>query len=248
VVTDRPVAIVTGAGRGIGAAVASELARHEFRLVLTARTAEQLEAVAGALRSITDVATVCADVADPDTPQLVTDAAMQQFHRIDVLVNNAAVGPSLPVLATGDAEIDRIVAVNLLAPIRMSRAAAQVMSAASGGRIINISSIFASVSRAGFSLYTMTKGGLESLTKGLAVEWAPHRIAVNAVAPGHVETDILNDVRADADLYRRMKARVPVGRMGEPSEIADIVGYLAVQAPLYLTGSVIVADGGEVLT
>jgi NAD(P)-dependent dehydrogenase (short-subunit alcohol dehydrogenase family) len=189
----RKVALVTGAGRGIGRAVAIELARQSFRLCLAARTREQLEET----RRLTALAPadsliVLLDLADDESPQALIETAIDHFERIDVLVNNAGWAPPRSALIkTSSADQDRMIAVNLRAPIALSRLAAAEMAKPGGGIIINVASTAALTAPAGEAIYAATKAGLIAFTRSCFAELREHKIRVSVVVPGLVDSDLI---------------------------------------------------------
>lgn len=241
---ENRVAIITGASRGLGRAIAIELAAHATHVVLAARDVASLEAVAESIGA--DAATVmAADVSDPAGMQTLVDGAVSQFGRLDVFVNNAGVAPQSAVEQTTDEEWARIVDINLNAAFRSARALAPVYRDAGGGRLINIASVFGLLGRSGFGAYGASKAGLINLSRVLAAEWAKFGAQVNVVAPGYISTDINAEMREDEAFMKRVVSRIPARRMGESHEVANLVRYLALDAPDFLTGQVIAIDGGE---
>lgn len=241
---ENRVAIITGASRGLGRAIAIELAAHATHVVLAARDVASLEAVAESIGA--DAATVmAADVSDPAGMQTLVDRAVSQFGRLDVFVNNAGVAPQSAVEQTTDEEWARIVDINLNAAFRSARALAPVYRDAGGGRLINIASVFGLLGRSGFGAYGASKAGLINLSRVLAAEWAKFGAQVNVVAPGYISTDINAEMREDEAFMKRVVSRIPARRMGESHEVANLVRYLALDAPDFLTGQVIAIDGGE---
>lgn len=241
---ENRVAIITGASRGLGRAIAIELAAHATHVVLAARDVASLEAVAESIGA--DAATVmAADVSDPAGMQTLVDRAVSQFGRLDVFVNNAGVAPQSAVEQTTDEEWARIVDINLNAAFRSARALAPVYRDAGGGRLINIASVFGLLGRSGFGAYGASKAGLINLSRVLAAEWAKFGAQVNVVAPGYISTDINAEMRENEAFMKRVVSRIPARRMGESHEVANLVRYLALDAPDFLTGQVIAIDGGE---
>lgn len=243
---NRSVALVTGSSRGIGAATALELAARGFDLVLTARDAAALETTAKVVRGAGARCTVqVADVTDERSPTVLVGAALEHFGRLDVLVNNAGIAPEQRFLTMEDADVDNVLAVNLRSTIRITKAgAAQMSQQDTGGRIINVVSTFATTSRPGFSMYTASKAGLVGLTRALAVELAREGVVVNAVAPGHVDTDMTARAKADERLYSRLMMDIPQRRFGTADEVARCIAFFADDAPEYVTGEVLRVDGG----
>jgi NAD(P)-dependent dehydrogenase (short-subunit alcohol dehydrogenase family) len=236
-------ALVTGASRGIGAAVARRLDAAGARVALTARSADPLRVLAGALRH--EPVVLPADLADPDAPAHVADAAAEALGgRVDVLVNNAGaaagMGPSQVLTAAG---IDGLFALNVRPALVLAGLLAPGMAERGGGSIVTVSSA-AAARGAGFTaLYAATKGALDAMTRALAAEWGPAGVRVNAVRPGITETDMTRDLMAGpaAAFYR---GQVALRRTGRPEEVAEVVAFLASDAAAYLTAQTITVDGG----
>jgi short-subunit dehydrogenase len=217
------VAIITGAGRGIGRAVAIELARQGFRLCLAARTREQLEET----RRLTalepkDSLIVLLDLAEPHGPEALIEAAMEHFARIDVLVNNAGwAPPRTSLVKTSSADQDRMIAVNLRAPIALSRMAAEQMIGQGGvGAIVNIASTAALVAPAGEAIYAATKSGLIAFTRASFAELREHRIRLSVVIPGLVDSNLIP-----------ANKRLDRGLMLSPSHVASVIAQIIDSPP-----------------
>ena len=240
----RRVALVTGASRGIGAACAKALAKAGWDLALAARSAEGLDRVAQGLKQFeVKVTCIAGDALAEGSADQMVEAAMQAHSSLDALVCCAGVLKVGSLLKLSDADLDVSLGLNLAAPIRQARAAVRVMLPQGSGRIVFIASTFGFVSAASYSAYSASKAGLIGLTRALAVELAPHGIQVNAVAPGQVRTEMIVPALARFG-EERMARTVPAGRIGEPEEIARAVAFLAGEAPAFLTGDVMVIDGG----
>ncbi|GAB3883329.1 SDR family NAD(P)-dependent oxidoreductase [Terrabacter terrigena] len=241
---ENRVAVITGASRGLGRAIAIDLAAHATHVILAARDVASLDAVAQSIGA--GAATVvAADVSDPAGMQALVDHAVGQFGRLDVFVNNAGVAPQSSVEQTTDQEWARVVDINLNAAFRSARALAPVYREAGSGRLINIASVFGLLGRSGFGAYGASKAGLINLSRVLAAEWAKFGAQVNVVAPGYISTDINAEIRENEAFMKRVVSRIPAKRMGEAHEVANLVRYLALDAPDFLTGQVIAIDGGE---
>jgi NAD(P)-dependent dehydrogenase (short-subunit alcohol dehydrogenase family) len=242
------VAIVTGATEGIGAAVARRFAREGARLVLVARRrepGEELVAELGRERALF----VAGDVAEPETSGRAVAAAEEAYGRLDVLVNNAGVDLSgVPLLETTLEQVRRLVDVNVVGATLMLQAAARAMRAGGGGAIVNLTSRLGLVGLPGSTVYGATKGALHALTRGAAVELAPHGIRVNAVAPGLTETPMVRtwiEEQPDPEAFRaRHAATIPQGRFATPEEVAAAVLYLASDESASVTGASLSVDGG----
>jgi NAD(P)-dependent dehydrogenase (short-subunit alcohol dehydrogenase family) len=245
---DRRVALVTGASRGIGRAVALALAEARFAVAVNyARAREQAAAVVTEIvRGGGAAASFEADVSDPAAVLAMFAAVDARFGRLDALVNNAGIGGRVDrITAIDDTAWRRALAVNLDGAFYCLRAAIPRMQASGGGRIVNISS---GAARTGGSIgahYAASKAGLLALTAKAARELARDGIAVNAVLPSVIETDMLDDVAPGAAAQARLRASIPIGRFGRPEEVAAVVRFLCTDAPAYMTGEHIRLRGGR---
>jgi 3-oxoacyl-[acyl-carrier protein] reductase len=241
---EKRVAIVTGAGRGIGKAIAERFARDGHALVLTSTDGRSAESVARALGAQgCETIAVGADLADTASPALIVGRAMQRFGRIDILVNNAGITSVQTLAELTLAEWHRVLAVNLTAYLLMAQAASPQMVAQRWGRIINISSFFGLRAFVARTSYGTAKAAILQLTRQVAVELAPHRITANAVAPGVVDTEMSQRAHTP-EIRARWQRSVPMGRYGRPEEIAGSVAFLASDDASYITGTTLVVDGG----
>lgn len=230
------VAIVTGGARGIGAAIAQRF-RSEGATVVIAD-------VAG------DVDFVRCDVSKKADVEALVAQVLQQHGAIDVLVNNAAVSHVADVLQLTEEDFDRVLNINLKGSFLMLQACAKAMLAQlekgrAPGSIVNISSLNDTLAIPEIAAYCMAKGGLAQLTRAASIQLAPHGIRVNAIGPGSIMTDMLKWVMTDEASANRIMSRTPLGRAGEPAEIAAIAAFLASNEASYITGQVIYADGGR---
>jgi C-7 ketoreductase len=239
------VAIVTGAGTGIGAAAARLLAADGCAVALVGRREQPLARLAAELDH---AHVVVSDLAEPSAPEQVVRAVLSVFDRLDVLVNNAAVIHNGPFESFSRAEFDRHVAVNLRAPFFLAQAALPALRRGEFPAVVNVSSSVGSLVKPGTTLYAVTKAGLEYLTRANAYEFAQWGVRVNCVAPGPVETPIhatyMDDVEAG---YRDLSRLIPLGRMGRVEDIAHWIRWLASPTTEWTTGTVIHVDGGQVL-
>jgi NAD(P)-dependent dehydrogenase (short-subunit alcohol dehydrogenase family) len=240
---DDKVVIVTGASSGLGTRFAQVLDAAGAHVVITARRAERLDALAA---DLTDSLVIAADLAVPGAVDALVAAAIERFGHVDVVVNNAGASDDIPAL---DFPVDRfreIVEVNLVAPFALAQAAAREMIASGrGGSIVNIASQYGLVGvNAGIVAYAASKGGLVNLTRHLAVEWARAGVRVNAIAPGYFRTEMTNDVFDDDKTEAWLRRTAPIGRGGEAHELDGALLYLASDASSYTTGAIVAVDGG----
>jgi NAD(P)-dependent dehydrogenase (short-subunit alcohol dehydrogenase family) len=239
------VAVVTGAGTGIGAAAARVLAANGCAVALVGRREESLRAVASELGR---AEVVVADLAEAGAPSRVVDATLAAFGRLDVLVNNAAVIRNGAFESFGLEEFDRHVAVNLRAPFFLTQAALPSLRQGESPAIVNVSSSIGSIVMPGTTLYSVTKAGLEYLTRANAYELAQWGIRVNCIAPGPIDTPIHATYMDDLDEgYRDLARRIPLGRMGQVDDVARWIWWLASPDTDWTTGNVVHVDGGQVL-
>jgi NAD(P)-dependent dehydrogenase (short-subunit alcohol dehydrogenase family) len=235
------VVLVTGAGTGIGRAAAAGFAQEGARVALVARRAEPLEEVA---RSIGASATVIvADLARAGEAARVISAHREAFGRLDVLVNNAAIFLRKALVEAGDDELARAFLTNAVAPLALTREALPLLSAVRGN-VVNVSSTAARVAKPMLSAYSASKLALEQATRSLAVELGPQGVRVNCVAPGMTATDMIADLTADSERLRTYITSTPLGRVGQPEDVARAILYLASDDASWVTGQVLQASGG----
>jgi 2-deoxy-D-gluconate 3-dehydrogenase len=240
------VALVTGAGRGIGYAIAQALGGAGATVACAARSLDQVEAAAAAIRARGGSArafrldvTRAADIATQ------VEAITQALGPIDVLVNNAGINLQKRSLELTDEEWERILATNLTSMFRLARAVAPSMIARGAGKIINVGSMWGRVGVPQFLAYSVSKAGVDALTRSLAVEWARHGIRVNCLAPGYIRTDFSVDAMTDEQTRALILSRIPLRRLGEPDEVGSLAVYLASPASDFMTGQIIYLDGGQ---
>ncbi len=239
------VAVVTGASRGIGRSIAMKLASEGADLVLSARGVEGVEAVAAAVREECPdcrVLPLGCDVSDWDSVSALVDRTLEEFDRLDFLVNNAGITRDNLVLRMKQEEWDAVIATNLTGVFNTCRLVARQMLRQRSGRIINITSVVGLFGNAGQVNYAASKGGIISLSYSLAREMASRGILVNAVAPGFIETDMTAAMSDEA--REAMAESIPLSRVGKPEEISSVVAFLCGPGASYITGDVIRVDGG----
>lgn len=239
------VAIVTGGGRGIGEVIALGLAECGAKVVLTSRTTDEIDGVAGRIEEKGGEATaVTADLMDGESISKIVDATLGAYGRIDILVNNAARSFMRPLMDLREDGYDKIFGVNCKALFLLSRAAADVMAKQGGGRIVNITTVGSVRGGAGMGIYHASKAAVTMLTKCMAVEWASLNINVNAVGPGLTKTAFSQPIWGNPEVERSMSQRIPKGRLAEPEEIVGAVLFLCSEDSSFITGESIYVDGG----
>jgi 3-oxoacyl-[acyl-carrier protein] reductase len=241
---DGQVAVVTGGSRGIGRAIAERLATEGARVVVTARSQAGAADAAAALPGEGHLGVAC-DVGDREAVDGLVKRVEGELGRIDILVNNAGVTADNILVRLGDEDWDRVLDTNLKGAFLMVRAVARGMMKRRGGRIINITSVVGLTGNRGQVNYAASKAGLVGLTKSVAKELASRNVVCNAVAPGFIETDMTAEL-TDAALAA-LQEQIALGRLGSPADVAGVVAFLAGPDAAYMTGQVLVVDGGMVI-
>jgi 3-oxoacyl-[acyl-carrier protein] reductase len=238
------VALVTGASRGIGQAIALELSRQGAQVVINYnRAQEAAKALVTQIESEGNQATaIQANVADFNAAHNLVKATVDTFGQIDILVNNAGITRDTLIMMMSEDDWDQVHAINLKGTFNCSKAAVRFMMRRRFGRIINIASVAGLMGNAGQTNYSASKAGQIGFTKALAREVAARNITVNAVAPGYVETDIWTGVPAEIQEY--LLKLIPLNRKGTPTDVANAVAFLASDLAAYITGQVLSIDGG----
>lgn len=245
-VLNGKIAVVTGASRGIGRAVALLLAQKGAAVVVNyAREANAAAEVAEAIRAAGGRALVCrADVADPNDVENMVKAALKEFGKIDILVNNAGITRDNIIFRMKEAEWDDVLDINLKGAFHCIKAVARGMLKNHYGRIINISSVIGLTGNSGQANYSAAKAGLIGLTKTLAKELGSRNITVNAIAPGYIGTEMTEQIAEN--VQEKMLEQIPLRRLGQPAEVAELAAFLASDAAGYISGQTICVDGGMV--
>lgn len=250
-------ALVTGAAMGIGLAVAERLVEAGAAVVLADINAEKGREAAAAIRKLGRKAEfILADAGRPADIDKAVEFVVKTFGNIDILVNNAGIFPFSPALDVSEALWDKVLGINLKGAFLFAQKAAKKMAASGrGGRIVNIASVDGLHPTGNLAHYDASKGGMVMLTRSLALEWARSGIHVNAVAPGSIATpgvSAMSTAGMNAEqmeaMVKAFNARVPMGRAGDPDEIAKVVLFLASDAASYMTGETVVVDGGYLLS
>lgn len=235
------VALITGAGRGLGFEMAKALGLAGASVLINGRNQETLSEAAVQLEALgVNVQAVAFDIGD----ELAVEVAFSKLPRLDILINNVGQRDRRNLFEFERADIQKMLDIDLIAPLELSRHAAKLMIAQGGGRIINITSIAGDLARAGDVSYTAAKGGLGGLTRALAAELGQHNITVNAIAPGYFATQANSDMVEDVKIKNWLEDRSSLGRWGKPEEIGGAAVFLSSNAASYITGQTITIDGG----
>jgi NAD(P)-dependent dehydrogenase (short-subunit alcohol dehydrogenase family) len=241
------VAVVTGASRGIGRAIALAYAAAGAKVVLASRKQAGVEAVAEEIKGAGgESLAVAAHTGDPDAVQSLVERTVEVFGRLDIAVNNAATNPHFgPILSADEGQWQKTLDTNVMGYVRVAQACAEQMKEAGGGKIINVASVAGKSPLPGMGVYCVSKAAVLMLTEVLAVELAQFNIQVNAIAPGFIKTRFSQVLWSTPELHEKILQMIPQRRIAEPEELTGIALYLASQASDYTTGTTIVVDGGQ---
>ena len=243
--TDK-VAIVTGASRGIGEAIAKQLSSCGAKIILIARNSDQLVAVKETIILNGGIAeSMAGDVSNLNSISEIVTNTIDKWGRIDILVNNAGIARDNIIMRMKEDDWDSVMNINLKGCFNGIKSVARPMIKNKAGRIINITSVIGQIGNAGQSNYAASKAGIMGLTKSMAKELGSRNITVNAVAPGYITTDMTNEL--NDEVKEQLKSSIPLGRLGTPDDVANLVCFLASDEAGYITGQTFNVDGGMVM-
>ena len=243
--TDK-VAIVTGASRGIGEAIAKKISSCGAKIILIARNSDQLVAVKETIISNGGIAeSIAGDVSNLNSISEIVTNTIDKWGQIDILVNNAGIARDNIIMRMKEDDWDSVMNINLKGCFNGIKSVARPMIKNKAGRIINITSVIGQIGNAGQSNYAASKAGIMGLTKSMAKELGSRNITVNAVAPGYITTDMTNEL--NDEVKEQLKSSIPLGRLGTPDDVANLVCFLASDEAGYITGQTFNVDGGMVM-
>jgi NAD(P)-dependent dehydrogenase (short-subunit alcohol dehydrogenase family) len=245
---DGKVALITGGSKGIGRAIALSFAEAGADVAVAARGAEALDKTAREIEERGPRAmAITADVSDPEQVQAMVDTATSELGGIDILVNNAGAAPFFSTVESIRLEgFEKYFRINFLSALYATRAAGPaLLKKGHGASVINVASVAAFIASPGLTYYSTAKAALVNLTRTVAREWAGFGVRVNAIAPGWIETELNEGARQDPTFTETIRASIPMGRWGTAEEVAAVARFLASDAASFMTGSVVVVDGGQ---
>jgi NAD(P)-dependent dehydrogenase (short-subunit alcohol dehydrogenase family) len=245
---DGKVALITGGSKGIGRAIALSFAEAGADVAVAARGAEALDKAAREIEERGPRAlAITADVSDPDQVQAMVDTATSELGGIDILVNNAGAAPFFSTVDSIRLEgFEKYFRINFLSALYATRAAGPaLLKKGQGASVINMASVAAFIASPGLTYYSTAKAALVNLTRTVAREWAGFGVRVNAIAPGWIETELNEGARQDPTFTETIRGSIPMGRWGTAEEVAGVARFLASDAASFMTGSVVVVDGGQ---
>jgi NAD(P)-dependent dehydrogenase (short-subunit alcohol dehydrogenase family) len=247
---DNKVAIVTGASKGIGEAMARGLAEFGAKVVISSRKRESVDAVAESFQNDgLEAIAIAANMGNVEEAQTLIDQTVDAYGGIDIIINNAAANPVFgPIQNTEERAFDKILDVNLKGPFELCKKAYPILKQRGGGSIINISSIGGLTPERGIGIYSVSKAGLINLTKVMAQDWGADNIRVNAICPGLIKTKFSEALWGNEPILERFLQQIPLNRVGTSDDIAGLAVYLASDAAAYCTGGVYLIDGGYTAT
>ena len=240
------IAIITGASRGIGKAIAIQLATYGVKISLVARNRSDLDTVLNTIiESGGEAQSITGDVSNFNSFSDIVDKTLKKWKQVDILINNAGITQDNIIMRMKENEWDNVMAINLKGCYNGIKAVTRPMVKNKSGRIINITSVIGQIGNPGQSNYAASKAGIIGLTKSIAKELGSRNITLNAVAPGYIATDMTNQL--DNDVKKLLKTTIPLGRLGKPEDVANLVCFLASDKASYITGQTFNVDGGMVM-
>lgn len=247
---DGKVALITGASKGIGEAMARGLAEFGAKVVVSSRKQEAVDAVAEAFRADGLEATgIAANIGNIEQAHALVDKTVAAYGGLDIIINNAATNPVFgPIQQTEERAFDKIIDVNLKGPFELCKKAYPILKERGGGSIINISSIGGLTPESGIGIYSVSKAGINNLTMAMAQDWGADNIRVNAICPGLIKTKFSEALWNNEAILKRFLQHIPLKRAGTADDIAGLAVYLASDAAAYCTGGVYMIDGGYAAT
>jgi NAD(P)-dependent dehydrogenase (short-subunit alcohol dehydrogenase family) len=243
---DGKVAVVTGAGRGLGEAAVRAIAEAGADVALLARSEAEIVTVATEIEDTgRRVLALTTDVTDEAAVEDAASQVINHFGQVDILVNNAGIAPVAPLLELSINDLRRVLDVNVIGTFLCARAFGAHMVAQRRGTVINIASVAGLAGEPDVSAYSASKGAIVAFTRALSAEWARHGVTVNAIAPGFFRTDLNKQALDDAKIGPKIVNKIPLRRVGQPEELGPLLVYLASDSAAYVTGSIVVIDGGQ---